>query len=76
MSKIPARPTIRRRTKYSILTDLGVSDRVVKALLNKPQAALAGNPVPAAPPAAVPAPETPRRPARDAGHAGRARKYD
>ncbi len=45
------------------LTDLGVSDRVIKALLNRPQALLADNPVPAAPPADIPAPETPAAPA-------------
>ena len=45
------------------LTDLGVSDRVIKALLNRPQAVLADNPVQAAPPADIPAPETPPAPA-------------
>jgi hypothetical protein len=40
------------------LTDLGVSDQVVKALLQKPEAVVADNPAPAAPPAAIPTPAT------------------
>jgi len=45
------------------LSDLGVSDKVVAALLKKPDATPDAAPAPAAPPAAAPAPETPRAPA-------------
>jgi hypothetical protein len=50
------------------LSDLGLSDKVVGALLNKPDAAVAAAAAPPAPPAAAPAAETP--PAPPAGNAG------
>ncbi|HXR08352.1 MAG TPA: DUF6600 domain-containing protein [Candidatus Acidoferrum sp.] len=44
------------------LNDLGLSDRVVAALVKKPEAVVADNPVPTAPPAALATPEMPAAP--------------
>ena len=56
------------------LSDLGVSEAVVAALLKKPDAAPAATPVPAVPPAAAPELETPA--ALLAGNAGTAGALD
>ena len=50
------------------LSDLGISDKIMAALLKKPEAALAATPVAETPPAAALTPETPAAPASgDAG---------